>query len=214
VVRRSLRTAAALAVGSSVQDTRTRRWLGGSAGLSASGEHGPRLPHPRSSVFDHAERGGVATFMIHAVSVEEVDVGEGAVAGRAVRPLDAVPTVGAAGAGHRQPSRLVLGHHRSVGPPADRKSKIGRDEPDGTRRSSRRRVGRRAARPAAGARVAGSPLRSGRAWSLLRRARRVAVRERVDGGARGLRRSSTWPISRVRAFLASASSRGPAGSVS
>jgi hypothetical protein len=116
---------------------RTRRRLRGSAGPSASGEHGPQLPHPRWSLFDHAERGGVATFMIYAVPVEEVDVGEGAMAGRAVRPLDAVPTSGAAGAGHRQPSRLVVGHHRSVGPPADRKSMVGRDEPDD--RVSRRR---------------------------------------------------------------------------
>ena len=103
--------------------------VGGSAGLSASGEHGPRLPHPRLSVFDHAERGGVATFVIDAVAVEEVDVGEGAMAGRAVRAFDAVPAVGAAGAGHRQPGGLVLGHHRSVRAPADRKSLIGRASP-------------------------------------------------------------------------------------
>ena len=97
--------------------------VGGSARLSASGEHGPRLPHPRPGVFDHAERRRVATLVIDAVSVEQVDVGEGAMAGRAVRALDAVPAMGAAGTGHRQPGGLVLGHHRSVRPPADRKSR-------------------------------------------------------------------------------------------
>ena len=60
---------------------------------TADTEHGPRLPHARSGVFDHAERGGVATLVIDAVAVEEVDVGEGAMAGRAVRAFDAVPAV-------------------------------------------------------------------------------------------------------------------------
>jgi hypothetical protein len=64
--------------------------------------------------------------MIDAVAVEEVDVGEGAVAGRAVRAFDAVPAVGAAGAGHRQPGGLVLGRHRSVRLLADRTRRIGR----------------------------------------------------------------------------------------
>ena len=105
-------------------------WVGGSAGLAASGEHGTRLPHPRSGVFDHAERGGVAAFMIDTVVVEEVDVGEGAMTRRAVRAFDAVPAVGAAGTGHRQPGGLVLGHHRSVRAPTDRKSLIGRARPD------------------------------------------------------------------------------------
>ena len=105
-------------------------WVGRSAGLAASGEHGTRLPHPRPGVFDHAERGGVAAFMIDAVAVEEVDVGEGAMTRRAVRAFDAVPAVAAAGAGHRQPGGLVLGHHRSVRAPTDRKSLIGRARPD------------------------------------------------------------------------------------
>jgi len=68
--------------------------------------------------------------MIDAVAVEEVDVGEGAMTRRAVRAFDAVPAVGAAGAGHRQPGGLVLGHHRSVRAPTDRKSLIGRARPD------------------------------------------------------------------------------------
>jgi len=106
-------------------------WVDGSAGLvAASGEHGSRLPHPGTGVFDHAERGGVAAFVIDAVAVEEVDVGEGAMTRRAVRAFDAVPAVGAAGTGHRQPGGLVLGHHRSVRAPTDRKSLIGRARPD------------------------------------------------------------------------------------
>src|SRR3954453_16489063 len=69
-----------------------------------------RLPHARCDALDHPERGRVAACGIDAVSVEEINIGEGAVTGRAVCSIDAVPTMPAAGARHRQPTGLVAWH--------------------------------------------------------------------------------------------------------
>jgi len=61
-------------------------------------------------VLDHAELDRVRAVVIDAVAVEDVGVGEGAVAGRAVRAVDAVPAASATGAADRRPARLVLRH--------------------------------------------------------------------------------------------------------
>ena len=69
-----------------------------------------RLPHTRFDTLDHADGGGVAACGIDPVSVEQIDIGEGAVTGRAVCPVDAIPTMPAASARHRQPTGLITWH--------------------------------------------------------------------------------------------------------
>ena len=84
----------------------------GSAGASTSDDHGPRLPYAGLGVLSHAESGGIPAFMIGSMLVEEIDGGEGAMTGSAVRSFDAVPLPPAAGAHHREPAGLVLRHNQ------------------------------------------------------------------------------------------------------
>lgn len=72
--------------------------------------------------------------MIDSVLVEEVEGGEGAMAARAMCPFDAVPALPAAGAGHRQPGRLVFRHNQQGTALTDEKCLIGRNAKDQCRR--------------------------------------------------------------------------------
>jgi hypothetical protein len=94
--------------------------------------------------------------VVDSVLVEEVEGGEGAVAGRAVCPFDAVPAVLAARAGNRQPGGFVFRHNRRLRVPTDeteararhRRRQGDREEPPAARRGaaarSRHLDGRRA----------------------------------------------------------------------
>jgi hypothetical protein len=77
---------------------------------------GAGFPDAGFRVLDQAELDRVRTVVIDAVAVEQVGVGEGAVTGRAMRAVDAVPAVSAAGAADRQPTRLVPGHFGRLRP--------------------------------------------------------------------------------------------------
>ena len=130
----------------------------GSAGTSGLDGGGARLPHAGLGVPGHAERRGIAAQVVDPVLVEEVEGGEGAVAGRAVGSFDAVPAVLAARAGHRQPGGFVFRHNRQATGPHRRNR---RDRPRRVEGRGRRLAGDRRGRCRRRRAVAPAPLTLG-----------------------------------------------------